>query len=345
MKSGYSARRMSRIHWSRDWQEVFGDDEAARFETFARDIGAIAREVAARTHQPVGRVFHLKKHTGVVATLKVREDLPEPLGNGVFANGGAEYPCYLRFSNGAVRKQLDGVLDVRGVGLKLVGVAGGRLGGGDDVTQDFLFVQTPAVPTDSFDEFLALARASVGGPLLLPVKLALAVGLPAAVRILLRLVAMKQPQSLVGATFYNAVPVMLGPAAMKLSLAPRHRAEERRGETLRDDLVSRVKEQPLTWTLRAQLYTDERRTPIESASRVWDGAWHDVADLTVPKQDVESASGRAIDDVVDGLAFNPWHGVVDHRPRGATQRARAAAYRVSTAQRGAQPEPRSVVGG
>src|SRR6187397_2384153 len=108
-------------HWSPDWQEVIPPDEDARWEAFALELMKVARDVAARTNKPVGRVFHLKQHTGVRGTLRVLPGLPAPLASGVFATPQA-WPCYVRLSNGAVRKQLDGILDVRGMGLKLVGV-------------------------------------------------------------------------------------------------------------------------------------------------------------------------------------------------------------------------------
>jgi hypothetical protein len=342
--------RVSWIHWSPDWREDVGPDEPAEFAEFAEKIAAIARDVAARTHEPVGRVFHLKKHTGVVGELRVLEDLPEPLASGVFGThayqtGTHAYPCYLRFSNGAVRRQLDGILDVRGIGLKLVGVEGAQLlpENAGAATQDFLFVQTPAVPTDSFDEFLALARASIGGPLLLPLKLALAVGPFATARLLLRLAMVPRPISLAGATYFNAVPIRFGRAAAKLSLVPEQEPDVREGATYRDDVVARLRRGPLRWRLRAQLYTDEARTPIESASIEWRGSFHDVAQLTLPQQDIESARGREIDALVDELSFNPWHGIEAHRPLGKTQRARADAYRASTKQRVAKPEPTSVL--
>ncbi len=335
---------MSRVNWSRDWQEVIGDDEDASFASFAQEIADIARDVARRTRRPVGRVFHLKRHTGVAGVMRVLPDLPEPLASGVFA-AAREWPCYVRFSNGAVRKQPDGILDVRGCALKLVGVLGDKLldGHAHDVTQDFLFVQTPAVPTDSFDEFLALARASIGGPLLLPLKLALAVGPLSAARILVRLAQVPQPPSLAGATFFNAVPVKLGPAAAKLSLVPERHVGARSGATFREDLVARLRSGPLRWRVQAQLFTDERRTPIERASVAWRGPFHDVAVLELPEQDVEGARGREIDELVDTLSFDPWHALEDHRPLGKTQRARKAAYRVSSFQRGAALEPTSVL--
>src|SRR4051794_33815864 len=110
---------MDRIHWSREWREVIDPGEDEYFAAFAQKIAAIAREVAQRTHADAGRVFHLKRHVGVVGALRVLDDLPAPLASGVFARA-ATYPCFVRFSNGAVRKQPDGILDVRGCALKLV---------------------------------------------------------------------------------------------------------------------------------------------------------------------------------------------------------------------------------
>jgi hypothetical protein len=329
------------VHWSPHWHEDIPPGEDARWEAFAQQIAKIARDVSVRTGRPVDRVFHVKQHTGVRGTLRVLPGLPTPLASGVFATPQA-WPCYVRFSNGAVRKQLDGILDVRGFSLKLVGVPGPKLLGGSDVTQDFLFVQTPAVPTDSPEEFLALARASIGGPLFIPLKLAASIGVVRAAALLLRLAMVKQPITLAGAEMFTAVPVKLGPAAAKLSLVPDERPVLRQGLTLRDDIVTRLRGGPLRWRLRAQLYIDDRRTPIESASQVWrerDAAFHDVAVLEVPQQDIESAAGRALDDAVSRMGFDPWHGIEDHRPLGATQRARRAAYRDSRAQRGTSPEP------
>lgn len=330
------------IRWSPDWEEVVPPGEEARWEAFASEIARIARDVSVRTGRPVDRVFHVKQHTGVKGTLRVLPGLAHPLASGVFAAPAQAWPCYVRFSNGAVRRQLDGIMDVRGIALKLVGVPGPKLLGTSDVTQDFLFVQTPAVPTDNPEEFLALARASIGGPLLLPLKLCAAIGPLRATHILLKLALIKQPVSLAATQFFNAVPIKLGPAAAKLTLVPNDVPTIRKGSTYRDDIVARLRDGPLTWRLRAQLYIDERRTPIESAAREWrarDAAFHDVAVLEIPQQDVESTAGQSLDDTVSRMGFDPWHGIEDHRPLGSTQRARKAAYRDSRAQRGAAGEP------
>lgn len=331
------------VHWSPAWSEDIPPDEDAQHEAFAQKIAKVARDVSARTGRPIDRVFHVKQHTGVRGTLRVLPGLPHPLSTGVFKEPAQAWPCYVRFSNGAVRKQLDGILDVRGLAVKLVGVPGPKLLGTNDVTQDFSFVQTPAVPTDSPEEFLALARASIGGPLFIPLKLAASIGVIRATALLLRLALVPQPITLAGAELFTAVPIMFGPAAAKLALTPMERPPlVRRGHTLRDDIVSRLRDGPLQWRVRAQLFIDERRTPIESASRAWkerDAAFHDVAVLEVPQQDVTSPAGEQLDEAVSRMGFDPWHGVLDHRPLGRTQRARKAAYRDSRAQRGASPEP------
>ena len=92
------------VHWSPHWSEDIPPGEDARWEAFAQQIAKIARDVSVRTGRPVDRVFHVKQHTGVRGTLRVLAGLPAPLASGVFATPQA-WPCYVRFSNGAVRKQ------------------------------------------------------------------------------------------------------------------------------------------------------------------------------------------------------------------------------------------------
>jgi hypothetical protein len=44
-------------------------------------------------------------------------------------------------------------------------------------------------------------------------------------------------------------------------------------------------------------------------------------------------------EVCEGLSFDPWHTTADFRPLGNMMRARNHAYRLSTQERGASPEP------
>ena len=62
----------------------------------------------------------------------------------------------------------------------------------------------------------------------------------------------------------------------------------------------------------------------------------------VPKQDIRSPRGEALEAQVETLSFDPWHAVPELRPLGAIMRARSVAYRASVIERGAAPEPDSV---
>jgi hypothetical protein len=61
--------------------------------------------------------------------------------------------------------------------------------------------------------------------------------------------------------------------------------------------------------------------------------------LTLPQQDTDSEHGQKVAAFVESLSFDPWHAPIEFRPVGATMRARLAAYRESTQERGAVPEP------
>jgi hypothetical protein len=99
----------------------------------------------------------------------------------------------------------------------------------------------------------------------------------------------------------------------------------------------------LSWTLRAQLFVDEKSTPIEDTSVPWTGPWVDLATLTLPPQDTESTRGREISALVSRLSFDPWHATEEHRPLGAIMRARGATYGKSVVARNAAAEPKSVL--
>jgi hypothetical protein len=148
-------------------------------------------------------------------------------------------------------------------------------------------------------------------------------------------------------TFHTAAPIAFGKTAAKLSLAPVPNAASvsaiKGDDFLRQDLSERLKQGPLSWTLRAQLFVDEQATPIEDASVVWSGPWIDLATLTLPRQDVMSARGREISELVNELSFDPWHATEEHRPLGAIMRARGATYGKSVVARSAAAEPKTVL--
>src|SRR5258705_11369668 len=106
-----------------DWKEVIPEGEAAHLEELAQVVLAMQRE-NTRDGKPA-RALHAKGNAGAEGELTVGEAPPEARV-GIFAQPG-KYRAYVRFSNGAGRRQKDQVGDVRGMAVKLVGVPGKKL--------------------------------------------------------------------------------------------------------------------------------------------------------------------------------------------------------------------------
>jgi hypothetical protein len=80
----------------------------------------------------------------------------------------------------------------------------------------------------------------------------------------------------------------------------------------------------LAYDLELQFFVDEATTPIEDASVAWPEAETPivtVARLVLPQQGVDAAAAEA-----EAARFDPWSGLLAHRPLGEIMRARKAAY-------------------
>lgn len=325
------------------WKEIIAPDEETRFKGIAEEIRGM-QDRAAKGAKP-GRALHLKAHTGVAAELTVRADLPEELRVAIFAKAGTS-KCFVRFSNGVGVRQKDGVPDVRGLALKVLDVPGPKLIPGLEAatTQDLLFITVPTFSIGSPDDFLKLLRVVERGPLHLLPGLVSALGWGRALRFIKELVTRPQPSSLATAHFFTAAPLKLGPFAAKFSVAPTAQGGNiaTGPDGYRADLAKRLKEGPITYKLRAQLYVDDTSTPIEDATVEWKESvspWIELATLTIPQVDVTAGEGAATEKAVEEMSFDPWHATEEMRPLGAVMRARKFAYGPSVIARGASAEP------
>ncbi len=327
--------------------ETIAPDEAERFRGYAEEISAIQSARTAKQGGKVERALHAKPHLGAVGELVVKA--PETARSGVFAMSGKSWPVYARFSNGSSRHQPDKTPDVRGFAIKLVGVPGQKLIKGleGELTQDFLFIDTEVLPFRTPDEFMTFVRVAKAGPSKLLPGLISGFGFGRTLGMIWGSVAGQKVKSYAAHTFHTAAPIAFGKRAVKLSLTPvpsdAPATRSKGDDFLREDLTARLKNGALSWTLRAQFFIDEKTTPIEDTSVYWSGSWVDVATLTLPKQDVKSARGQEISNLVNELSFDPWHATEAHRPLGAMMRARGATYGVSVVARQAAPEPKSVI--
>jgi hypothetical protein len=322
-----------------------GEDE--QFKAFGEEIGALQRERAAQREGQVSRTLHLKHHHGAVGELVVKA--PENARHGVFSMTGKSWPVYVRFSNGSSRHQGDGEPDVRGFALKLVGVPGPKLieGMENEQTQDFLMIDTPTIPFRTPDEFMAFVRSAKDGAGKLLPRLIQHFGVSRALSILWGAVRAEKVKSFATHAFHTAAPIAFGKSAAKLALFPNGNAEVgpavKGNDYLSQDIIARLKQGSLSWTLRAQLFVDEATTPIEDTAVKWNAPWIDLATLNLPQQAADSARGQEITELVKQLSFDPWHASEEHRPLGAIMRARKVAYGVSVIARKAAPEPKSVL--
>jgi len=332
---------------SRGWREIIAEGEAANLERLAEQLRELQRKNARG--KPPRRALHAKGQAPAEAELTILPDLPEHARVGIFKEPRT-FRGYVRFSNGSGVRLPDTKPDVRGLALKLLDVDGPKIIPGLEraTTQDFLFIQSPATPFRDADAFVWFVLAASRPASLLP-RAILKLGPVGAIRLVRQLLqGLSRPVvSLATSTYYSALPTAFGPYAVKYTLTPRARATEgaKPGpspEYLTEELCSRLKTGPVEYDLAVQFFVDEQKTPIEDASVEWktsDSPLLDVARLTLPSQDLAASRGRELGERIEAMSFDPWHTTADFRPLGNMMRARSAAYRLSTIERKASPEP------
>jgi hypothetical protein len=329
-----------------DWKETIAPDEEARFSGYAEELRAMQKKRAQKGG--VARALHAKGQAGVEAELTVLPDLPEHARVALFAKP-ATYRALVRFSNGAGQRQADPKGDVRGIAIKVMGVDGKKVipGMEDARTQDFLMIQSAATPFRDADEFVWFVKAAAS-PALLPLKLIGRYGFGGFSLLKKLLSSISRPvPSVATSRYWSALPIRLGPYAVHYALTPNEQSapDAKKGsgaDYLGDELAQRLAKGPVTYDFKLQFFVDDARTPIEDASHEWkeeDAPFVTVARLTLPKQDLASPRGKKVAALVEKLSFDPWHALVEMRPLGNMMRARNHAYRASTQERAAAPEP------
>lgn len=332
---------------SKSWSEQIGPDEKEQFAGYAKTIVKIQQDNTQ--YSEVERALHVKRHVGACAKFKVYEDIPDIAKIGIFKSGG-EFDAWVRFSNGAVKRQADKKPDVRGMAIKVLGVPGKKLveGKEDAITQDFSMIQSPAVSFGNSDGFMFFtSRAAT--PFKLLIGAVLKFGPLRTWRILAAVFSGigKKIVSLSEIKYWSALPISLGEYAIKYSVVPvlkdnEDGREREQPENLGSELEDRLKSGVVEFELGFQFYVDSERTPIEDSAVEWDeklSPFIGVARLTLPQQDLRSEEGERQQTYVESLAFDPWNAPIEFKPLGNLMRARGFIYRYSTQARGAIPEP------
>lgn len=326
---------------------------------------ALTRPKHGRSVRPA----HAKAHGLVKGELRVMDDLPPHLRQGLFAEARA-YPVVARLSH--VPGDLDDdrkVSGPRGLALKVLGVEGlGPMlpGHAGQTTQDFLLDTGKVFNASDPKAFLAQIT---------PVE-HIAPRTPQAVKGAVSAVSLAANRGLhavgtdssvldffghpflhpLGEPYYSQAPIRYGDFIAKLNVTPDSpglralkdaKLDVQDFDGLRKAVVEFFRANPAEFVVGVQLCTDLERMPVEDAHAEWSEAespYQPVARLVLPAQD---AYDPALQDAVDeAMAFSPAHGLAAHRPLGAIMRARMAVYEaVGRARReqNGQPvkEPRS----
>lgn len=337
------------IPFSPDVETTSSGEEAI----FAEMVEAFAK-IQDTTFKDGGhalRGVHAKSHGLLFGTLEVLPGLDPALAYGLAARPG-RHDAILRLSTNPGDLFDDSVSTPRGLGLKVLDVAGERLPDAEGTTQDFVLVNGPAfsVPdAKAFVRVLKLLAATTDTPQIFKKGLsALLRGLETRVEGFgaksPTLVALGgQPEThILGETFYSQVPLLWGDYVAKVAVAPVSQNltaltgaalnVNGRPNGLREAVREFFATEEAAWELRVQLRTNVDTMPVEDASVPWpedESPYRPVARIVVAPQDAWSDTRvRTVD---DGLAFSPWHGIAAHRPLGSIMRARRATYPPSAA--------------
>jgi hypothetical protein len=341
---------------SADWHEAIPDDEAEQFRAYIDRMNRYQQGFASHGDGQVHRGFHVKSHAGLRAEFRVLDDIPADAKHGVFKEART-FSAWVRLTNGFSAARPDWFPDLLGFAVKLQDVEGTKLLEGEEHsgTQDFLALNHPYVPADNAGELMIMSM-SAANVLSAPVKLVQGLGLTKALRIMLwtfgwtphRLLM----RSVVTEDFSSLSPITVGPHAVKFTWRPQQRvATKPRNASwrnyLRDELRQRLAENDIRYDFLVQFYVDPQETPIDGA-HAWnpeDTPFVKLAELTIPRCDLDSPESRRAETYLNGASFNPWHAISEHRPLGNIQRARRVIYQASAKHRGREMDPAAAPNG
>jgi hypothetical protein len=336
---------VSELAGARAWTESYlggsPEQEEELLSRFADQIHEVQRRNRKRGGGPIRRAFHAKLLAGIGdGRVVFSQSLPSELRTGMLAPG-ATYPAIVRLSSASGLIQPDDADDLRGIAVRIL------LGEGE--TQDLLMTNAPASHARDARQFMVVGLAMAGGRRLAAVpRLVLALGPWEALRILraLRRASSRPVASLATETFWSRGPFAIGSNAVKLILRPEARGADTSGargsDSLRTEFVQRLAREDVRLLLQVQHFLDERRTPIEDGAVEWteaDAPPETIAEVILPRQDLEAADAAERERMIDELAFSPWNAGGGLYPIGGLNRARRLVYPASARLRARPSSP------
>lgn len=325
------------------------EDSKAVVESMAR-----VNKIMFERYRHAIRDAHAKNHGILRAELEIYSDLPEHLSQGIFKQP-KKYPVIIRFSTAQGMIEPDKKSSQRGMAIKIIGVKGEKFlpEEKDALTQDFLLVNYPIIPTGTVKDYLDQQKRVeeyINTPeLYQSVQNTMLV----AGRKIKNLLGKEEDPNdfgapgshILGDRYFSMAALRFGDYIAKISISPKSENvaslhdQEMDQELIKDEpetfLTTLVKDffrkQTAVYELSAQLCTDLEKMPVEDGSVQWmevDSPYQPVAKLTILPQDTYSPARRVYGD--DVLSFNPFHCLPEHRPLGNIMRVRKLAYETSS---------------
>jgi hypothetical protein len=273
-----------------------------------------------------------KTHGMVRAEFIVRDDLPEHMRRGIFAQPG-RYRAYVRYSGpGPIWCPDIDDIGFMSMAIKLMGVPGDKLLDDEKFTQDLLGTSAPTFVTPDTRANAELQRWSYKNA---PIFYFFNFRESHVLDSLMNSLWTKTQSSPLEDQYFSTVPYLLGEGqAMQYSFHSRLRSRtpipglpgRPPDDYLRLAMVDTLGRQDVEFDVCLQLQTDPFLMPIENAAVMWPTRLSPrvpAAVVRIPRQTFDSPEQI---DFARVLTYNPWHTIPEHRPLGHVSRARKRMY-------------------
>ena len=311
-------------------EERIQPDEEAHLQSIIDSFSAQMRRLWNPGYYERGG--NTKTHGLVRAEFTVRDDVPDRMRRGIFAEPRT-YRAWVRYSGPGPLV----IPDIEDVGflsmaIKLMGVPGPKLLDDEQSTQDLFGTSVPTFVSPDTRTNAELQKWSYkNAPLFYFFNFRETHLLDS----FMNLLWTKTQSSPLEDQYFSCVPYLLGEGqAMKYSFHSRMRTRtpvpnlpgRPPDDYLRDAMVATLSRQDVEFDIALQLQTDPFLMPIENAAVMWPTKLSPrvpVAVLRIPRQTFDSPEQMAF---VHKLTYNPYHTIPEHRPLGNVSRARQRMY-------------------